>query len=151
MTLRTTGEPVVTQEGTEARIGIDLRPGSLILIQTGEDFVAHHAWVYFSSCQPAPGSCRRSGSPRRGRTAGRWGWPWISSTRTSTVPERGTQVGCRTRSCRSAPRPDGPAAQALRQTLLTGYGQAPSQQRSGRPQGYAEVGAIRRPRAFPRA
>ncbi|BAU88307.1 hypothetical protein SLA_7441 [Streptomyces laurentii] len=54
MTSSATGEPVVTQEGTEARIGIDLRPGSLILTQTGEDFAAHHAWVYFSSVSAGP-------------------------------------------------------------------------------------------------
>jgi hypothetical protein len=54
MDLSATGEPVVTQEDTQAHIGIHLQPGSLTLTQNGRDFAAHHALVEFASPDARP-------------------------------------------------------------------------------------------------
>ncbi|MFF6807970.1 hypothetical protein [Streptomyces sp. NPDC012616] len=54
MDLSATGEPVVVQEDTEVRVGLDLRPGTLTLTRDGEDFAAYHALVQFASVHASP-------------------------------------------------------------------------------------------------
>ncbi|MFD5557667.1 hypothetical protein ACFWIA_27980 [Streptomyces sp. NPDC127068] len=59
MGLSATGEPVIAQDETQARIGICLRPGSLTLTQDGRDFAAYHALVEFVAVDARPWTAER--------------------------------------------------------------------------------------------
>ncbi|MFE7129506.1 hypothetical protein ACFVIM_01455 [Streptomyces sp. NPDC057638] len=49
MELSATGEPVVTHEDTQVKVGLDLQAGTLILTRDGTDLVADHALVEFAA------------------------------------------------------------------------------------------------------
>jgi hypothetical protein len=73
MELSVAGEPVVTQEDPQVRVGIHLRPGTLVLTRNGEDFAAYHAVVEFAMAEAerwAAQQVRFSAQGRDGKTVG---------------------------------------------------------------------------------
>ncbi|MFC5170630.1 hypothetical protein [Streptomyces mutomycini] len=54
MDLNATGDPFVAPDDIQVRVGIDLRPGTLILTRNREDFTAYHALVKFASVEGGP-------------------------------------------------------------------------------------------------
>ncbi|GJF30279.1 hypothetical protein KNE206_29790 [Kitasatospora sp. NE20-6] len=54
MDLSATGDPVVVQEDTQVKVGIDLRPGTLALTYGGRAYEPYHASVTFAGVQQDP-------------------------------------------------------------------------------------------------
>ncbi|MEU3384105.1 MULTISPECIES: hypothetical protein [Streptomyces] len=48
------GEPVVTHEDTQVKVGLDLKAGTLVLTSDGTDLVAYHALVEFAALRGQP-------------------------------------------------------------------------------------------------
>ncbi|MFE0229888.1 hypothetical protein ACFWZS_22505 [[Kitasatospora] papulosa] len=49
MDLSATGEPVMTHEDPQVRVGVHIDQGTCILIRDSIDFAAYHAWVEFAA------------------------------------------------------------------------------------------------------
>ncbi|GGV76757.1 hypothetical protein [Streptomyces thermoviolaceus] len=54
MKLSTAGDPVMTQEDTKVEVGLDLKAGTLVLIQDGKGLTPHHAVVQFAAPDGRP-------------------------------------------------------------------------------------------------
>ncbi|MFD4096743.1 hypothetical protein ACFWQ9_29380 [Streptomyces albidoflavus] len=54
MELGAVGEPVVTHEDTQVKVGLDLKAETLILTSDGTDLVAYHALVEFAALRGEP-------------------------------------------------------------------------------------------------
>ncbi|MEU3204090.1 hypothetical protein ABZ702_09390 [Streptomyces cyaneofuscatus] len=54
MDLNATGEPVMTHEDPQVRVGVHIEKGTCVLSRGGTDFVAHHASVEFAAPEQQP-------------------------------------------------------------------------------------------------
>ncbi|MFH8379260.1 hypothetical protein ACH4A7_37860 [Streptomyces cyaneofuscatus] len=53
MDLSATGEPVMTHQDPQVRVGVHISKGTCVLTRGGTDFAAYHAWVEFAAPEQA--------------------------------------------------------------------------------------------------